>query len=286
MKNAILLFALMFPPAVPALAQSAAATGMAQLPPQVTASFDIYAFGLKLAQVGVNLQANGPSYGFAMALQSAGAAKIFVDARSDVQARGRLCAGGACAVDFRTSSLFNGDTYGRFVRYEGDGRAKLVERVVPKDGWGKERAPVPEAQQVGPDPAGATLALIANARPGATLTARSYDGQQVIAYTMSCKAQMETLPETSRSPFAGDALPCTLRTDIVAGKALGEDAEAEYRERQPVQLWLARQQSIWLPVRFEAKGRRGSATGYVTSWQFGDGEQQAAAAKVRTLAAR
>ena len=260
-----------------ALVQSATAGAQTanerpSLPANLTAHYSIEWLGLVVGEVAWSLSSTADAYGFAMTARSAGTARTFVDVTSQVEATGLLCAASACARQYQSRTKVRNGEYRRHVRYDSDGKANLVEFVVPEDGWGRERAPVPQEQQIGPDPVGAMLALMARAQPGRTATGRSFDGKQVVHYRLSCPAALSAVPASSNAvPHEGAGYACSLKADVVAGRALSEEAEESYRDRPAVTIWMAAMPTAGqlIPLQFAYKSRLGTARGTLTRLETG-----------------
>jgi hypothetical protein len=146
------------------------------------------------------------------------------------------------------SAWRDGGTASR-VMFGPDGRAIEIE-VPPADLT--DREPVPEALRRGPDPASLALLAITSARPGAGLTATSFDGKRAVAFVLACQSGAEVTE-------AG--LTCTIRSRLLAGAARRwGDQQRQAAEPRPVQVWLQRSGPVHVfwPARVEAPSRFGT----------------------------
>jgi hypothetical protein len=234
-----------------------------------------YAFTLVGVQVGhteASLRVQNGEYSVLLASGTDGVARALFNARASVDVTGVLEKDGPRTARYRTNSRFNGKDYRRHVAYDAAGRTTLIENVVPEGGWGRERRPVPEAEQQGVDPVSAAFAMFLDL-PGADgRGGRSFDGRQVVATQWRCADAAETLPKTRRSVYSGPARRCTVSGEVVHGRALPRDAEERDDQAQPnppLTVWMVPvtnpglDRSLWLPVRFEITGRRGALRGYL-----------------------
>lgn len=241
--------------------------------PLIEAHYAFYWLGARIGSSALSLRTEPAGYGVALTARTEGLLRSFVDARSQLEASGTGAPAQAQSRLFRTQSQVRKEALKRTVRFEADGRATVIERTLPKKGWGSAREAVPEALQTGPDPVAALLRLFA--RPSETEGAvRSFDGVQSVEYRYRCAAALEVLAPTARSPYAGPARKCTLAFEVIAGKAVDDEARkarVRDRERPPAQLWIARAEGreFWVPVRLEQAGRLGTVTGYLAG--FGPG---------------
>jgi hypothetical protein len=255
-------FALLAALAGPAVAQDE--PDIVVSPAVIQASYGFYWTAFKLGKADLTVNKTRQDYRFRLSSETDGAVRWFFRAKSTVEADGAPCVQGLCSQSYRTNSMFNEQSYRRVVEYAANGRAEVVEKVVPQGGWGREREPVADASKVGPDPVTAMVGMLFGDLIG-PVNARSFDGAQVVEYRLSCQQTWESLPKTGRSSFSGQARPCELKADVTEGKAVSREADQERRARRPLRFWVAEvSPGVWAPVRFVFTSRRGSVTGYIT----------------------
>jgi Protein of unknown function (DUF3108) len=238
--------------------------------PTGQARYAFYWLGAQVASSTMSLRVDGDGYGLALTARTEGLLRSFVDAQSQLEASGAGAPADAQPRLYRTESVVRKERLRRAVRFDADGQATVVEVLAPKEGWGSAREPVPAALQTGPDPVAAMLRLFG--RPVSEETRlRAFDGVQSVDYRYRCDASLETLPKTARSGFVGQARRCTLAFEVMAGRAIDEEARKareRERDRPPATIWIAQAkgQALWIPVRLEQRGRWGTVTGYLTSF--------------------
>lgn len=234
------------------------------------ARYTIHWMGAQVASSALSLRLDESGYGLALTARTEGLLRTFVDARTRLEATGNGMAAQARPLVYRTDTQVRREDVRRHVTFDAQGRATVIERTLPRKGWGSQREPVPQALQAGPDPVAAMMRLFADP-PASQLSLRAFDGVQSTEYRYRCMAQTEMLPVSPHTAYAGPTRRCFLSFEVIAGRAIDEEAsEARERERQrpPATLWIApvRGSSLWVPVRFEQKGRLGTVTGYLASF--------------------
>lgn len=207
----------------------------------------VYAFswaGVDVGTLEVLLEAEQGGYRASWEAGTAGLVGAMFPFRSQGSAIGRRDGDRFLPMSFDgRSSWRDGGSQWR-VAFAADGRATQIE-VPAEDRAGRE--PVPQALQIGPDPASLALSAIARAAPGARLDGQSFDGRRAVRLELACA---EAQPSAE--------LPCTISGHLLAGGS--HDRPRHESERQPWRVWLregVHGDGFW-PVRLEAPSRFGT----------------------------
>jgi hypothetical protein len=210
----------------------------------------VYAFtwaGLDVGRFEVELEASGSGYRAGWVAGTAGMVGTLFPFVSEGTAAGRREGDRFLPTHFDGRSEWRDGGSQWRVAFAPDGRAVDVE--VPAEDLA-DREPVPEALQVGPDPASLALAAISRAAPGVRLDGQSFDGRRAVHLELAC-AEGNAAPE----------LACTISSRLIAGASRGwrERTRGE-PPREPVRVWLrtgVHGDGFW-PVRLEAPSRFGT----------------------------
>ena len=146
----------------------------------------VYAFswaGLDVGRLEVLLEADGGGYRASWEAGTAGLVGTLFPFSSQGTAEGRRDGERYLPSRYDGRSAWRDGGSQWRVAFAADGRATQIE--VPADDLAG-REPVPEALQVGPDPASLALAAIARAAPGIRLDGQSFDGRRAVRVELAC----------------------------------------------------------------------------------------------------
>lgn len=229
----------------------AALAGPAIADSRVTAAYAFSWAGIDVAELETEVVELDGTYKVVWNGRTVGMLGLLFPFEASGLASGERAAGDYVARQYASSSQWRDGGGAWRVSFAPDTGAAAVEGP-PLDT--EEREPVPPALRTRPDPASLALAAIMAARPGAAMTATSFDGKRAVRFALTCENGM---PQP-------DGMLCHLAGEVVAGAARRwrDDGRAA-APREPVRVWLARAGSaepLW-PVRLEAASPYGVVTG-------------------------
>ncbi|MBO6505278.1 MAG: DUF3108 domain-containing protein [Kordiimonadaceae bacterium] len=271
------------------LAQGAAAAD------KITATYKFYWNGLLVSEANTSATIADEAYDFALDFRMRGVAKLFANGRSSARVEGALQDGAPIPLKYENYGRWDGKDYAQTMTFDADGGMVENKLEWPKK-WLEEfkREPVPEDLQVGPDPASIVIALIQRSLSDVTGDApyvvRSFDGDSVFDWDVSCSAESIDLEPSGKSPFAGAAYECGFGGTLVAGERIlteKQKKKAEKRRRKeekrrakgkkvdepkPPKIWVQSFEdgAYLLPVRAEVSTGMGRVTMYLTDFSLDD----------------
>lgn len=168
-----------------------------------------------------------------------GLASFLKGNKSHVWAAGKYVGDSFLPHVYQNSGKFEGDKYRRTLFFDRDGALADVDTNWPEN-WSQkyQREPVPEALKVGPDPISLLLHLLSPRLPvfddqkAQPLTLRAFDGHVVSDYQIECKSEKETLSSNRKSIFSGEARPCYLTSEQIAGNLILTEELLKEREKE------------------------------------------------------
>lgn len=271
------------------LAQGAAAAD------KINATYKFYWNGLLVSEANTSATIADEAYDFALDFRMRGVAKLFANGRSSARVEGALQDGAPIPLKYENYGRWDGKDYAQTMTFDATGSMLENKLEWPKK-WLEEfkREPVPEDLQVGPDPASIVIALIQRSLSDVTGDApyvvRSFDGDSVFDWDVSCSADSVDLEPSGKSPFAGAAYECGFGGTLVAGERIlteKQKKKAEKRRRKeekrrakgkevdepkPPKIWVQSFEdgAYLLPVRAEVSTGMGRVTMYLTDFSLDD----------------
>jgi hypothetical protein len=257
---------------------------------QLDAEYKFYWKGLLVSSAETQLKTTDETYDFALDFRMRGVAKLFANGRSKAKVSGRLNGDDAMPLQYQTDGRWDGDDYAQTMTFDTDG--SLIDQKLdwPED-WieDNKREPVPEEMQRGPDPASLVVKLVSTpleqTTGGTPFKVRSFDGDSVFEYGITCQPEPVILEPSSHSPYSGEAYECGFGGELFAGKRIlteKQKKKAEKRRRKaekrrakgkkdeediPPKLWVQSFQNgaYLLPVRAELSTGMGKVRMYLSS---------------------
>lgn len=271
------------------LAATVVASQSAAAAEQLDAAYKFYWKGLLVSSAETQLTKTDGTYDFALDFRMRGMAKLFANGHTATRVSGRLDGEDPLPVRYNESGRWDGKDYSQLMTFDDQG--SLVEQKLDwPEKWSKDnkREPVPEDMQRGPDPASLVVKLIrtplARATNGTPFTVRSFDGDSVFEYGITCQAEPVVLEESSHSPYSGEAYECGFGGELLAGKRILTEKQKKKAEKRrlkaekrrakgkedddiPPKLWVQSFEdgAYLLPVRAEVSTRMGKVVMYLSS---------------------
>lgn len=271
------------------LAQGAAAAD------KINATYKFYWNGLLVSEANTSATIADEAYDFALDFRMRGVAKLFANGRSSARVEGALRDGAPVPARYENSGRWDGKDFSQTMIFDTNG-SMLENKLEWPEKWLEEfkRQPVPEDLQVGPDPASIVVALIQRSLSDVTGEApyvvRSFDGDSVFDWDVSCSADSVDLEPSRKSPFSGAAHECGFGGTLVAGERIlteKQKKKAEKRRRKeekrrakgkkvdepkPPKIWVQSfdNGAYLLPVRAEVSTGMGRVTMYLTEFSLDD----------------
>ncbi len=255
---------------------------------KLDATYKFYWKGFVVSQADTSALITEDAYEFALDFRMRGVAKLFANGRSSAKVSGRLEDRVPVPELYENSGRWDGKDYSQTMTFDGDG-ALLDNQLDWPEKWIEEfkREPVPEELQVGPDPASLVISLIQTPLERATgeepLVMRTFDGDSVFDWKVSCAPEPVVLEESGKSPFAGNAYECSYGGELVAGKRILTEKQKKKREKerrkaekrrkkgkeeenQPPKIWMqpVEDGAYFLPVRAEFQSGLGRVVMYLS----------------------
>ncbi len=237
-----------------ALCLAAAMPGMAQTRDRVHATYQVYALGMHVADVGAGMALGPTSYRLALTYRTTGMLGFFSQGHQSSSAEGIWTANLPLPRYYRSTGVWHGEDRVTLIDY--DAGRPVVRRLQPPPE--DEHEPVPAAiQAVSIDTLSAVAELLRRIAHTSRCDAQGivYDGRRASRITARTVGD-EILPATDRSSFAGRALRCDFSGRVVAGFRLGSSRDARQRPLTG-SAWIARAVPDGPPMpvmlRFETK---------------------------------
>jgi len=282
-------------------AVSTALTSSAVAAEQLDAHYKFYWKGLLVSSAETQLKVTGETYDFALDFRIRGVAKLFANGRSAARVSGRLDGDQAMPLYYETDGRWDGEDFAKTMTFDNDG-ALVDQKLDWPEKWLEEfkREPVPDDMKRGPDPASMLVKLIGMPVETATgqepLLIRSFDGDSVFEYGITCQPEPVVLEESSHSPYSGEAYECGFDGKLLAGKRIlneKQQKKADKRRRKeekrrakgkeddniPPKLWVQSFENgaYLLPVRAEMSTDMGRIKMYLSELNVADLDSAAAA---------
>lgn len=269
------------------LAQGAAAAD------KINATYKFYWNGLLVSEANTAATIADQAYDFSMDFRMRGVAKLFANGRSSARVEGALHNGAPVPVRYENYGRWDGKDYAQTMTFDANG--SLIENKLEwPEKWLEEfkREPVPEDLQVGPDPASIVVALIQRSLTDVSgdspYVVRSFDGDSVFDWDISCSAESVDLENSGKSPFAGEAYECGFGGTLVAGERILTEKQKKKAEKQrrkaekrrakgkkvdepkPPKIWVQSfdEGAYLLPVRAEVSTGMGRVTMYLSEFSL------------------
>lgn len=212
----------------------------------------VYAFswaGIDVGEFQVDLGLAETTYTVAWTARTTGLLATLFPFTANGEAEGQRSGGAYRPSLFAGRSVWSDGGSAWRVRFDPTGRAQVIENT----GEGEaEREPVPDALRVQPDPASLALMAIGWAQQATATTATSFDGRRAVEFVLQC---------TAGGPSAADEIACQIDGRLLAGASRKwRERAADAEAREPVRVWLRREQSAraYWPVRLEAPSGYGT----------------------------
>lgn len=259
----------------------------------IEASYKFYWNGFLVSQADTSATIAPESYDFALDFRMRGMAKLFANGRSKARVTGRMNGDGPVPALYENSGRWDGKDYAQTMTFSSEG-ALVDQKLDWPEKWLEEfkREPVPEDLQVGPDPASLVIKLISTPLGRATasdpMVVRSFDGDSVFDWDITCEPEPVMLEESGKSPFSGEAYECSFGGKLVAGERIlteKQQKKAEKRRRKaekrrakgkkdeeekPPKIWVQAFEdgAYILPVRAEMSTGMGRVVMYLSSLEL------------------
>jgi len=257
---------------------------------QLDAEYKFYWKGLLVSSAETQLKTTDETYDFALDFRMRGVAKLFANGRSKAKVSGRLNGDSAMPLQYQTDGRWDGDDYAQTMTFDSDG-SLIDQKLDWPEKWLRDnkREPVPEEMRRGPDPASLVVKLVSTpleqTTSGAPFKVRSFDGDSVFEYGITCQPEPVILEPSSHSPYSGEAYECGFGGELLAGKRIlteKQKKKAEKRRRKaekrrakgkkeeedvPPKLWVQSFQNgaYLLPVRAELSTGMGKVRMYLST---------------------
>ena len=225
-----------------------------------------YAGGLRVVDVGVDLDLSASDYRVGLTLRTVGFFGVLVSGLTTTEVSGGWAGPAAAPYRYDSRGDWRGEHLRALIEYLPDG-PHVRDLQPPQDL--DERDPVPQSLQVGAvDTLSGMAALVRQiARSGdCAARMRLFDGRR-LSEVESRSAGMQVLDATSRSVFQGPALRCDFEGRLLAGFPRDEDRARAARPKSGA-AWFARLSPGGppLPVRIVFETRFfGHATMYLAA---------------------
>lgn len=267
---------------------------------RLDAEYGFYWKGILVASAETGTFISDEAYDLSINFRMRGIAKIFSNGRSALTARGHFDENGApVPVRYTSDGRWDGKDYAQTLTFDENG--VLVDQQLdwPKK-WLEEnkREPVPDEMQVGPDPVSVIIQLIQTpitiAADGTPIVVRTFDGDSVMDWLVSCEPEPVILEESGKSPFSGAAHECGFSAELKAGERIlteKQKKKAEKRRRKeekrrakgkedeekPPKLWVqpVAGGQYYLPVRAEATTGMGRVVMHLKNLNITDADVSA-----------
>lgn len=261
---------------------------------KMDATYKFYWKGILVSQADTSATLSPEKYDLEIDFRMRGIAKLFANGRSSVRVKGRLDDTGPVPALYETDGRWDGDDYAQTMTFDSDG-ALVEQKLDWPEKWLEEskREPVPDDMQVGPDPASLVVKLISmpleNVTSNEGVVVRSFDGDSVFDWGITCLPDPVELDESGKSPFSGEAYECGFDGELVAGKRILTEkqkkkaekrrkkeekrrAKGKVEEEKPPKMWV---QSFMdgayiLPVRAEVSTGMGRVVMYLSSLEVSE----------------
>lgn len=284
-------------------------TGIAAAPAsladeQLEAEYKFYWKGLLVSSAETQLKMTDETYDFALNFRMRGIAKLFANGRSKARVSGRLDDDSVMPLIYETDGRWDGEDFAKTMTFDREG-ALIDQKLDWPEKWLTEfkREPVPDNLKRGPDPASLVVKLIgiplAQTTGDTPYRVRSFDGDSVFEYGITCQPEPVVLEKSSHSPYSGEAYECGFDGKLVAGKRIlteKQKKKAEKRRRKaekrrakgkedpekPPKLWVQAFEdgTYLLPVRAEVSTDMGKVRMYLSTLNVIDPRFDAAADSV------
>lgn len=204
---------------------------------KLDAEYKFYWKGLLVSSAETQLTKTAETYDFALDFRMRGVAKLFANGRSAAKVSGRLDGGNAMPFQYETEGRWDGDDYAQTMTFGADG-SLIDQKLDWPEEWieDNKREPVPEDMQRGPDPASLVVKLISTPLEQTTddtpFTVRSFDGDSVFEYGITCQPEPVVLEESSHSPYSGEAYECGFDGELLAGKRILTEKQKKKAEKR------------------------------------------------------
>ena len=204
---------------------------------KLNATYKFYWKGFLVSQADTSASITSDAYEFALDFRMRGVASIFASGRSSAKVSGLLRDRAPVPQLYENSGRWDGKDFAQTMTFDGDG-ALLENKLDWPEKWLEEfkREPVPKELQVGPDPASLVISLIHTPLERAIgeepLVMRTFDGDSVLDWIISCSPEPVELEESGKSPYAGEAYECTYDGKLVAGKRILTEKQKKKREKE------------------------------------------------------
>lgn len=269
-------------------AVAAASTGVTA-GDKLQAQYKFYWGALLVSEANSSATIDSEAYEFAVDFRIRGMAKLFANGYSNARAEGRMADGAPVPTLYENSGRWDGENYAQTMTFDSTG-LMLDQQLDWPEKWLEEskREPVPADMQKGPDPASMVVKLIsmplARATASEPMVVRSFDGDTVFDWDITCLPDPVMLEPSGKSPFSGEAYECSFGGELVAGKRIlteKQQKKAEKRRRKaekrrakgkendekPPKLWVQvfEDGAYILPVRAEVSTGMGRVKMYLSS---------------------
>lgn len=256
---------------------------------KIDASYKFYWKGLLVSSADTAATIDTDSYDLAIDFRMRGIAKLFANGHSKARVSGRMDGGAPVPALYENGGRWDGDDYAQTMTFDHAG-ALVDQQLDWPEKWLEEfkREPVPDDMRVGPDPASLVVKLISTPLARATgstpMVERSFDGDTVFDWNITCLPEPVLLEESGKSPFSGEAYECSFGGELVAGKRILTEkqqkkaekrrkkeekrrAKGKHKEEKPPKLWVQvfEDGAYILPVRAEMATGMGRVRMYLAS---------------------
>lgn len=260
---------------------------------KINATYKFYWNGLLVSEANTAATIADQAYDFSLDFRMRGVAKLFANGRSSARVEGAIQDGAPVPALYKNYGRWDGKDYAQTMTFDANG-SLLENKLDWPEKWLEEfkREPIPEDLQVGPDPASIVIALIQRSLSDVTgdnpYVVRSFDGDSVFDWDVSCSAESVELEPSGKSPFAGEAYECGFGGTLVAGERIlteKQKKKAEKRRRKeekrrakgkevdepkPPKIWVQSfdDGAYLLPVRAEVSTGMGRVTMYLSDFSL------------------
>ncbi len=204
---------------------------------QLDAEYKFYWKGLLVSSAETHLTKTDETYDFALDFRMRGVAKLFANGRSAARVSGRLDGEDAMPLQYETDGRWDGDDYAQTMTFGADG-SLIDQKLDWPEKWIRDnkREPVPEDMRRGPDPASLVVKLVSTpleqATSGTPFKVRSFDGDSVFEYGITCQPEPVVLEKSSHSPYSGEAYECGFGGELLAGKRILTEKQKKKAEKR------------------------------------------------------
>ncbi len=233
-------------------------------PPQVHAAYDVYAVGVRVAQLSTGFVLGPRDYRLDLAFHTTGLVGALFSGHQSSSVQGQWEGDRPEPLRFLGDGVWRGQSRKILIDYH-DGRPLIRSLVPPND---TEREPVPPELQLRSVDTLSALALLIRqvARSGrCEAEVTTFDGRRAVDIAARTGAEEQLTPK-GRSSFAGRALRCDFEGKLLAGFLHDGDRTAMERP-QHGSAWLAQvvpgQPPVPVRISFETRWF-GPATMYLT----------------------